>query len=235
MSFEQLKRYTDEYGPRHKTEDWCLFMYALVKMQRPSVFLELGTGWGVTLFWVAQAMQENGLGACHSVDSSRMWKKRSRKGEFTSLIQARAEEFGLADRITLIDQEVPPFPEVEGVDLLFSDISPYPGHILDVLGHYLPTMPVHGSIFFDSAAGRLQTYWMMSMLVDELNRGRVPARLLSQVASEKRNTLIRRVITSRFELIPITKVQERLDQNGPLWFRFSPSDLVPYPQTLFRD
>lgn len=42
----QLKVFSERLGPVYGTEDWPVFLYALVKMQAPLNVVELARGWG---------------------------------------------------------------------------------------------------------------------------------------------------------------------------------------------
>src|SRR6266436_5037040 len=73
-SFALLKEYANRFGTFYGTEDFCIFLYGLAKMQRPKVILELGTGFGVTTFWLARAVVENGEGHIWTVDNGSHWQ-----------------------------------------------------------------------------------------------------------------------------------------------------------------
>ncbi len=80
-SLTQLLDYSRSVGPLYGTEDFAIFLYALIKMQRPERMLELGTGTGVCAFWAAQGMKENGVGTVLTVDDGSHWESlKTRKG-----------------------------------------------------------------------------------------------------------------------------------------------------------
>jgi predicted O-methyltransferase YrrM len=49
-------------GQLFGTETFCHFLYSLVRMDRPTVFVELGCGGGATTLMVSKALRENGHG-----------------------------------------------------------------------------------------------------------------------------------------------------------------------------
>ena len=59
MDFGKLKEFSDRVGAAYGSEDLALFLYALIKMQKPQCILELGTGDGAATVWMAQALKEN--------------------------------------------------------------------------------------------------------------------------------------------------------------------------------
>lgn len=73
MRNEALAEWTEIFGEAYGTEDQALLFYSLTKMQSPLNVLELGTGFGVTAYWMAQAMKENGGGHVWSVDNGEHW------------------------------------------------------------------------------------------------------------------------------------------------------------------
>lgn len=77
---EALTEWTEIFGEAYGTEDQALLFYSLTKMQSPLNMLELGTGFGVTAYWMAQAMKENGGGHVWSVDNGAHWALMLEKG-----------------------------------------------------------------------------------------------------------------------------------------------------------
>ncbi len=55
---------TDFIGTAFGTEDFCLFLYSLIKLQTPRVIVELGTGLGASAFWMALAAKRTGWATC---------------------------------------------------------------------------------------------------------------------------------------------------------------------------
>ncbi|HMG21476.1 MAG TPA: class I SAM-dependent methyltransferase, partial [Kofleriaceae bacterium] len=74
MSRELLREWSDVAGAVYGSEDQAQLFYALIKMQKPEVVVELGTALAVTSFWMAQAVKENGVGRVFTVDNGEAWK-----------------------------------------------------------------------------------------------------------------------------------------------------------------
>jgi hypothetical protein len=75
MSLVKLLAWRDIAGPFYGSEDQAVLLYSLVKMYRPRAVLELGTGLGVSSYWIAQALKENGEGQLLSVDDGSHWNE----------------------------------------------------------------------------------------------------------------------------------------------------------------
>jgi hypothetical protein len=131
MSFDDVHAWARILGEPYTTEDKSHFFYSLLKMQKPDRVLELGVGMGVTSFFMAQALAENGRGHLYAVDDGSGWtefqgwlvdqlKPHPRFAEALAEATARAgasgrEAFfpvmrrlaetlgGFADRITFLD------------------------------------------------------------------------------------------------------------------------------------
>ncbi len=73
MPLQALLEWNTLVGEIYGTEDKSLFYYSLVKMQKPENILELGTGLGVSAFWMAQAVKENRVGHVFTVDNGEQW------------------------------------------------------------------------------------------------------------------------------------------------------------------
>lgn len=132
-AWAQLKAFSDRIGPVYGTEDWPLFLYALVKMQAPLNVVELGTGLGATALWVAQAMKEIGAGRIWTIDSGQDWPEilghspelftpEQRTLDFAGYMAGLLERFGLEEQLEFIERAMPPYPAMgQKLDLLFSD------------------------------------------------------------------------------------------------------------------
>ncbi len=52
----------NEIGLIYGGEDLAVLLYSLAKRECPKRVVELGTGLGVSSFWIAHALRENGFG-----------------------------------------------------------------------------------------------------------------------------------------------------------------------------
>jgi predicted O-methyltransferase YrrM len=244
-TFSRLKNFTDNIGPVYGTEDWCLWLYALVKMQRPNNVLELGTGLGACALWIALGLKENGVGKVFTVDDGRDWPTvvqntpelftpAQRAMDFSAYLASLQTEFGLEDWLQPVHGSMPPLPAFDQpIDLLFSDFSHGPNELLQILGQYLPGMSASSSVFLDSASTSFASYAMLELLVQQLNAGKIPRMLLTQVGAQRQGALWEQVRTSRYDLIHMVERKARA-QNSTAWLKIQPVDLRPYPAAPFH-
>jgi len=245
QAFARLKAHTDRIGPVYGTEDWSMFLYALVKMQTPLAVLELGTGLGATALWVAQAMKEVGAGRIWTIDSGQDWSgilghspelftEAQRHMDFPSYMTDVITGFGLQDHLEFIHRAMPPYPALgQKLDWLFSDFRHGPNDILEILGHFLPLMADSSSVFIDSASTSFPSYAMLELLAAQLNAGKVPGMLLRTTPPDQHEVLWQQVRRSRYTLMHMVERKARV-QNSTAWLKIEPADLRPYPAAPFH-
>jgi tetratricopeptide (TPR) repeat protein len=244
---------TDVAGMVFGTEDFCLFLYSLVRMHGPKTIVELGTGLGASAFWMALAAKRNGVGHVFTVDDLDLFRKnetlldelldRLRRTAFPPF-EARTPEryFQEVSRIVdlgahltflhrAMDLDDPrhfdgyPFADAP-IDLLFSDFRHGPADVLSILGHFLPRMAPASSILIDSAPTSWPSYLLLEQLVAQLDRGQIPAALQERSRVDLGPVMKNR----RVVLVHLTEWKPR-DQNSTAWLKIEPVDLFPQPRT----
>jgi len=243
-AFALLKKYTDRVGPDYGTEDFCIFMYALAKMQKPKVALELGTGLGATAFWLARAMVENGAGHVWTVDNGSHWlemqaetgrpsalTESERALDYAQFFSSCVDKFGLSGCITLLQVDMPPYPILdEKIDVLFYDYRHSPIEIMKLLIEFLPRMSHGASIFMDRVSTTFDSYVFLEHLIGLFNAGKVPLLMTESMDDEKRDRFLGIVRNSTFTLSHVTERKNR-KQNSCAWLKIEPIDIVPHPRT----
>ena len=186
--FAHLKKFSDRLGPVYGTEDFAIFLYSLIKMQKPSVVLELGTGAGVAALWMAMALKENGSGQLWTLDNGSHWDTiktnenypfsvAERAQSYPEYVAQKCQEFGVEAQLKLLSQSAPPLPDPgKKIDLLFADFEHDPGAIIRLLSFYLPRLSDCASVFVDSATTYFPSYAYLENLIPILNRGQIRAR-----------------------------------------------------------
>lgn len=235
MSLDKLKTYADSVSDAYGTEDFSVYLYSLIKMQKLRNILEYGTGLGSTALWCGQACKENGAGKVHTVDLGVEWETNVRREllkdyrdkthaqYITDLIQA----FALEDHITFhneaIDYRTTYFHEP--LDLVFSDFNHGVANTSALLANILPKMSKNSYIFIDGASCYLPSYWMLESLIPILNTGRVPE-ALSELSFDVAG-LERVVRNTRFTITHIIENKQR-KQNNTACITLHPIDMLPY-------
>ncbi len=234
-----LIQFVNQAGPTYGTENRAWFLYAITKMPRPDLAVELGTGLGTTAFAIAQAMKQNGAGRLVTFDDGSHWQMTRANSvvqtfgpqdqdSYSAFIGAMVGRFELADHLTFAERRLPPYPKPDkSIDLLFSDYRHDVPGLVDLFSVYLPLMSEASSIFIDSAATFHPAYTFLENLVEMLNRGRVPRFLLD--ASDDPKYLTNR----RFTLVHLTE-PAKSEQNSMTWLKIEPVDIMPYPHAPVR-
>lgn len=181
------------------------------------------------------------LATPHKIRAADLWSY----GEF---LDRMAEILGLGQHVSFLrgtlatEDAIPvtaercPFlaPALEApIDLLFSDCGHNVPQVLGVLAQFLPRLSPDASIFIDSAATYLPSYLALEETVRQLNAGKVPAVLLAGADERDRARLLEIAATRQIRMMPIVERKDRA-QNGLVWLKMSPANVVPYPVTMMR-
>jgi Methyltransferase domain len=250
-----LLQLTDLVGALFGTEDFCLFLYSLVKMHTPKTVVELGTGFGNCAFWMALAAKHSEVGHVWSVDDLSFCENypqllarctdRFAGTVWEGLIGLSGREcldriselLGVQEHLTFVPRQMDlsapghfdDYPMPEEVDLLFSDFVHGPYEILQILGHFLPRMAPASSIFIDGASTVWSSFLLLELLVEQLNRGVVPSLLQQRSTAD----LLRVMAGRRIVLVHLSETKDR-NQNSTAWLKIEPVDLQPHPATAVR-
>ena len=251
----KLLRLNDSVGEVFGTEHFSLFLYGLIRMQRPKTVVELGSGFGVSAFWMALGVQENQFGHVWTVDDGLVFRRKDlvrrvrnavkkaglrgiRTGSADAYFSSIQKSLRLREPLTFVERQVKleegghfddyPFGR-EPIDLLFSDFGHRPDAVLRLLAHFLPRMSAASSILVHSASTFWPSYLLLEKVTEQLGSGRVPKSLLDRGRSDLREFVRTRKVT----LVHLTERKLRA-QNGAAWLKIEPVDVVPHPKTLMR-
>lgn len=241
---------SDIAGPIFGTEDFGLFLYSLVRLHAPRTIVELGTGLGVSSFWMALAAKRNRVGHVWTVDDLSLFETSQILREIIVRLLPKSQTpptpqhyfhevsrlLQLEEYLTFVYERIDleeerhfdryPFGN-DAVDLLFSDFLCGPSEILALLGHFLPRMSPASSIFIDSASATWPCYLLLEQLIGQLNRGQVPEALQDRSYVDLHQLMRDR----RIVLTHITKFN-KIDQNSTAWMKIEPVDIFPHPKTV---
>jgi hypothetical protein len=220
-------------------EDLAVFLYALVKMHRPKLMVELGSGSGACALLCAQAMAENGGGKVLSFDNGAQWRRirEDRRlapygletgGSYQQFLSSLARRFAVAEQLAFVEASFPPFPEIEGsIDLLFVDFRDGLEVISAILAHFLLRMSASASIFYDGGSSSAEGFLFLEKLVQDLNNNKFPENIRRYVARGSLDAWRELLHARRFTLMHLTR--QRGTQNSTSWIKLEPVDYVPYP------
>lgn len=243
--FSELKQFTDSVGQVYGTEDFAIYLYSIVKMTRPSLIVELGTGFGTTALWIAQALKENNIGKLVTVDNGIEWngikdsiKKENifnnhYKDDYKECISDIFKYFGVSDQVNFVTETITKINPGAPIDILFSDYAHGSFDIVKLVADYLTSMSDNSKIYIDSASTKYSSYQTLESLISILNTGRVPYTLLELLAITDREKFINRVQNTKFELEHIIENKQRA-QNSTACIKLSPLDIMPQPRIGIR-
>lgn len=173
---EQINKYVKEYGKYHGTEGFSYYLYGLIKMIKPENIIELGTGYGVTAFMAAQACKENNFGKVITIDDGSHYQENF---NYNNFIQDKINIFNLENyieykNIKLNLEEFNQLNDIKNVDIIFNDIDCNPIYFVSVLKWLLPRLKEHTYFFIDRGATYWPNYCMIELILNELNKGKIP-------------------------------------------------------------
>jgi hypothetical protein len=251
-----LMKLNEAAGLQFGTEQFSFFLYSVVRMQVPEVIVELGTGLGISAFWMALGAQANKSGHVWTVDDFQWFARRPRRAneiasklreaDVVSLESPTAEQFyssisrrfELDEYLTFVKgtielNEAGHFDRYSfagrPIDLLFSDFKHGPLQVMRILGHFLPRMAPSSSIFIHSASTSWSSYLLLEQICSHINAGRVPKSIQDLCTVDLQEVMRNR----RIVLVHLTERRER-KQNSAAWLKIEPVDVFPQPPTLMR-
>ncbi len=234
------------------TESFCHFLYSLVRMDRPSVVVELGCGGAASALKAAQALHENGHGQLWTIDNGSDWTGDivresclSALGSsdtgmlYGDFVRALRDRCGLTDRMTLVEMNLngseffDPGPKI---DMLFADATPsHAEGCLALLKYYLPRVSNYSSIFIDRAGTISHAWLLLRYVIERLQEGKIPWHLIDGCAEQEQIAIERLVKTSQIQLINLTETKHGKRtpmQNSRAWIKIQPEDHVAHNDVL---
>ena len=135
---------SETLGELYGTENFCVFLYSMLRMEKPEVVVELGMGAGVTTCAIGDALRENGRGHLWVVDDGSDWRQKDDlrlafqravggvvDGEtFASFVERLTSKFGCLSQVTYVDLhfdldgKVFFAPPEAKIDVVFADAPP---------------------------------------------------------------------------------------------------------------
>ncbi len=246
------------------SEDIAMLLYALVRRERPANIVELGTGLGVTAFWMAQAAKENGEGRVWTLDDGSHWEDRAK---FQAAMNALGEvpPFDALDRAAL---DYPTFMScmIELLDLgghmTFLKDHLDPGREADFNAQRYPFLAQPIDVVFQDISRTpddiLDSLVLLlphladaaSLFIDSASTSLSSYLFLEKLVEQlNRSKVPRRFLVGQsperrqalIELVAQRKFtlvhlieKTKRAQNSTAWLKIEPNDYVPHPQTLMK-
>ncbi|WP_345242079.1 class I SAM-dependent methyltransferase [Pontibacillus salipaludis] len=250
---KELLDLTGSIGKVYGSENTSLFLYSLIKRQKPDCIVELGTGMGLSSLWMGLGQKENGHGELYTIDNGQEANLLTEdivkifpqlKGEdpeksyeqymnlifesysLTNQINFMKKDINLASQHMLMDHELQMVDK--SIDVLFADTSYGPYDALNIMRQFLPYMSEYSSILIDSASTHLPTYLTLEKMIEDLNRSKIPQHFLSIKDPKARWNLFQLVSQRTFKLVHLNEKEKR-KQNSTAWIIIEPNEYIPQP------
>jgi len=253
-------RLGDVYG----SDDISMLFYTLIRRERLHNIVELGTGLGVTTFWMAQALAELGEGQVWTVDDGSHWQDVAEMGrvvatiadqppfsqlpsqglDYAGFIAAMTSLLGLEERVAFTKDEI----DLTDEDFFVNHSYPFMKRPVDL-------------VFADIARGPdeiLDVFFhflpMMSesgsIFIDSASTSLSGFLFLETfIAQLNRSKVPRRFLMTKnpqrrralMDLVAIRRFtlmhlveRQARKQNSTAWIKIEPVDYLPHPMTLMK-
>ncbi len=249
-------------GGIYGSEDICMLLYSLIRRERPKNVVEIGAGLGVSAFWMAQAMKENGQGRIWTLDDGSHWEDPEELyralapladvAPFDALdigqlhyplyFDACTELLGLQDHLTFLDAHLDLTDEAGFTVEKFRFLA----EPIDFLFHDITRGPDDILDLLYLFLPRLSE--SASVFIDSASTSLtgylVLERLVDQLNQSKvpRRFLLGQSEQTRRQLCDLVAnrrfrlmhliERKSRPQNSTAWLRIEPNDYLPHPQTL---
>ena len=264
QTFLPLIELGNRLGFIYGSEDIAMLLYCLVRRERPINILELGTGLGVSAFWMAQALKENGGGQIWTIDDGSHWQN------VTELRRAVAPLMDLApfDALDLDSLDYPTFVQNAIAVLGFNEQCQFLHESIDLTnddemssrGYGFLQQPID-LVFADFLRGPddiLDILYILlphlaetaSLFIDSVSTSLsgylFMEKLVDQLnhskvprrflmgPSEERARQLSDLVARRKFTLMHLVEKKARDQNSTAWLKIEPNDYVPHPMTLMK-
>ena len=211
----KLLEYVNSTHSKYITGDFSHYLYGFVKMIKPSVVVEFGTGYGTTAFLTAQALKENIYGQLYTIDDGSFWDETV---DYKTFIDEKVKEFELDVNLNFYSQSLDfttfePFNDLGNIEVLFNDIDCNPEYIVNTLAWLMPRIHKNKPSYFfiDGASTYWPSYSMLELLIKSLNEKNIPKKMLDFFGDD--DELHRLMRNKVFTLVHFKKEEESA-QNG---------------------
>jgi len=255
---------SNRLGFIYGSEDISMLLYTLVRRERPLNVVELGTGLGVSTFWIGQALKEIGQGIISTFDDGSHWKdtkeverafhllsnvepfsslKRSNL-DYEGFVNGMCELLELQDFLTFIPDHIDLSNEAEFVARKYLFLqSPVDFVFADIQRNPDDILDVF-SFFLPRMAESASIF--IDSASTSLTGFLFLEKLIGQLNDGKvpRHFLMNKTPRRRRRMIDLISLRrfslvhlierKHREQNSTAWIKIEPVDYVPHPMTLMK-
>ena len=246
------------------SDDISMFFYTLIRRERPRNIVELGTGLGVSSFWMAQALQELGEGQIWTVDDGSHWQDENEIQRvvdkirdqapfgdlpksglgYAGFITETAKLLGLSQRLQFANERL----DLTDDDFLAKGRYPFLSQPIDLVFADITRGPDEIlDVFFHFLPHMAESG---SIFIDSASTSLSGYLFLEKLIAQLNQSKVpRRFLMSQqpqrrrtlIDLVAVRRftlmhlVERRArKQNSTAWIKVEPVDYVPHPMTLMK-
>ncbi len=251
-------------GGIYGSEDIAMLLYCLIRRERPKNVVEIGAGLGVSAFWMAQAMKENGQGRIWTLDDASHWQDPEElhkalaplagvapfdaldmaQLDYPLYFNACTELLGLQDHLTFLEAHLDLTDEAGFTEEKF----PFLAEPIDFLFHDITRGPDDILDLLYLFLPRLSE--SASVFIDSASTSLTGYLVLERLVDQLNQSKVpRRFLLGQSEPIRrqlcelvanrrfrLMHLIERKSrpQNSTAWLKIEPNDYLPHPPTLMK-
>ena len=259
-----LLELANRIGHVYGSEDLAMLFYSLVRREKPVNIVELGTGLGVTAFWMGQAVKENGGGRVWTIDDASHWQNPEQFQvavgpllevepfdafdpadlSYPTFVQNTIDLLGLTNQVRFLQQQIDMAKledfTVERYGFLAAPIDFLFLDIARTPDDILDTLSLFLPHMAESA----------SIMIDSASTSLTSylflEKLIDQLnhskvprrfllnTTEERRRIFSDLVAQRRFTLMHLIERVKRAQNSTAWLRIEPNDYVPHPQTLMK-
>jgi hypothetical protein len=174
--FSNIVDYVRDTGKAYWTEGFSFYLYGLIKMIKPKMVVEFGTGYGTTCFLAAQACKENNFGKVISIDDGSDWNENCKYQDFLSekISEYRLSNFLNIENYKINFNNLASLNHLDEVNIVFNDIDCSPYCFFAILKWLIPRTKTASYFIIDRGATYWPNYCAMELSIEQLNSGKIP-------------------------------------------------------------
>jgi predicted O-methyltransferase YrrM len=263
-SLVPLLTLANKLGFVYGSDDISMLLYTLIRRERPRRIVELGTGLGVSTFWMAQALKEVGAGQIWTVDDGSHWAPEGKLQRAIAYLQDQApfdrlpaaaldypgyirqtgELLGLTEQIKFSNTRV----DLADEDVLAKCDYPFQGQQIDLIFADINRAPATIlNVFFHFLPMMAESG---SIFIDSASTSQTGFLFLEQLVAQLNQSKVpRRFLATQnpqrqralmnqvaIRRFTLMHLVERKprDQNSTAWIKVEPVDYLPHPTARMK-